>query len=223
MKRLLKEVYEELILVLKGRTLDTLIPPILFAIALGIFGLEIALIIAVSIALIILGFRAYKKEEIKYAFFGVIAVSIAALFSYLNQNPVTYFIPDIIGSGLSVVIAVFSLIIKKPMAAYLSHLTRGWPLDWFWRDDVRPAYKEVTYLWLLYFIFRTALETTIYLTGNVNQFVWVNTLLGFPLLISILTISYIYGIWRLRKLGGPGVDEYISGQEPPYKGQTRGF
>ena len=223
MKRLLKEIAEELVLVLKGRTLDTLIPPILFAITLGIFNLEIALIISVLLALIILGFRVFKKEEKKYAFFGVVAVSVAALFSYLNQNPVTYFIPDIIGSAVSVMIAIVSLMIRKPMAAYLSHLTRGWPLEWFWRDDVRPAYKEVTYLWLFYFVFRTVLETTIYLTGNVNQFVWVNTLLGFPLLISILTISYIYGIWRLRKLGGPGVDEYISGQEPPYKGQTRGF
>ena len=223
MKKLLKEVSEELRLVLKGRTLDTLIPPILFAMILSIFNLEIALIVSVSLSVIILGIRIYKKDEIKYALFGVLAISIAVFFSYLNQSPVDYFIPDIIGSALSVIIAAISLVIRKPMAAYLSHLTRGWPLDWFWRDDVRPAYMEVTYLWFAYFIFRTILESAIYLTGNVGRFVLVNTLLGFPLLILILTISYIYGIYRLKKLGGPGVDEYILGKEAPYKGQTRGF
>lgn len=223
MSRLLKEVYEELILVLKGKTLDTLLPPILFGITLEIFSLDIALIASFSFAVFLFVFRMYKKEEKKYAGFGIIAVTIAALFSYLNQNPLTYFIPDILVSGISVIIAIISLIVKKPLAAYLSHLSRGWPLEWFWRNDIRPAYFEVTFLWLAYFLFRSILETTIYLSGNVNQFVWANTVLGFPLLISVLTISYIYGIWRLKNLKGPGVDEFILKKEPPYRGQRRGF
>ncbi len=28
--------------------------------------------------------------------------------------------------------ALFSLILNKPMAAWVSHLSRGWPLEWFW-------------------------------------------------------------------------------------------
>ena len=223
MKRIVKEIFQELKLVLKGKTLDTLLPPILFALTLNLFDLEIALIAAVVLALIILSIRIYKKEEVKYAIFGFIAIVFAAGFSYISKNAVNYFIPDIIGSALSVLATLVTLIIGKPLAAYVSHLTRGWPLAWFWRDDVKPAYRHVTYLWLLYFLFRTVLETTIYLTGNVNQFVWVNTLLGIPLLILVLTVSYIYGIWKLRKLGGPGSDEFMEGKEPPYKGQTRGF
>jgi hypothetical protein len=39
----------------------------------------------------------------------------------------------------------------------------------------------------------------------------------------VLAVSYVYGIWRLRKLGGPGVEEFESGKEPPWDGQTRGF
>ncbi len=223
MKKLFKEIYEELLLVLKGKTLDTLLPPVIFAITLGVFNLEVALITAIVIALVVMVLRIIKKESKKYAFFGLIGVSVAALFSYLNQNPATYFIPDILGSALSAIFAIITLIMKKPLAAYASHLTRGWPLAWFWRDDVRPAYKEVTYLWLVYFMFRTTLELTIYLTGTVNDFVWINTLLGFPILILVLTLSYVYGIWRLRKLKGPGVDEFIENKEAPYKGQTRGF
>ena len=86
-----------------------------------------------------------------------------------------------------------------------------------------PAYREVTWFWLLYFFMRTAVETTLFIRGSVDDFVWFNTFVGFPLLITVLTISYIYGIWRLRKLGGPGVEEFIDNKEPPFKGQTRGF
>lgn len=48
-------------------------------------------------------------------------------------------------------------------------------------------------------------------------------LLGWPVTIVVLVLSYVYGIWRLRKLRGPGVDEFITGKQPPYRGQTRGF
>ncbi len=78
-------------------------------------------------------------------------------------------------------------------------------------------------MWLLYFLLRTTVETIFFINNAVENFVWFNTLIGFPLLIGVLTISYIYGIWRLRRLGGPGVDEFIDQKEPPYKGQTRGF
>ncbi|QWB95716.1 DUF3159 domain-containing protein [Mycoplasmatota bacterium] len=223
MRQILKDIYSELILVLKGKTLDTLIPPILFAITLSLFDLNIALIVGLFFSSILFMVRFIKKDKKRYAIFGFLGVGIAAIFSYLNQSAITYFIPDVLGSGISLLVAIVSFIMRKPLAAYVSHITRGWPIDWFLRDDVRPAYQEVTLIWMIYFLFRTVLETTIYLTGSVNQFVWVNTLLGLPLLIFILTVSYVYGIWRLRTLKGPGVDEYINKKEPPYKGQTKGF
>ncbi|MBU1143955.1 MAG: DUF3159 domain-containing protein, partial [Firmicutes bacterium] len=110
-----------------------------------------------------------------------------------------------------------------PLAAYVSHLTRGWPLAWFWRKDVLPAYREVTWFWLFYFVIRTSVETILFLSDSIDQLVWFNTFIGFPLLIAILTVSYIYGMWRLHQLKGPGVDEFIEEKEPPFRGQTRGF
>jgi len=41
--------------------------------------------------------------------------------------------------------------------------------------------------------------------------------------IVILIISYLYGIWRLKKLGGPSVEEFLSNQPAPWKGQKKGF
>ncbi len=223
MKRLAKEIYQELILVLKGKTLDTLLPPIVFILSLNWFDLSIAIIISLSLSVLLWLYRALKHDNQKYAIFGLLAVSIASIFALLNNNPSTYFIPDILGSGLTFIIALLSLIFNKPLAAYVSHFTRGWPLEWFWRKDVIPAYKEVTWLWLFYFMLRTVVETVLFLSNSIDQLVWFNTFIGFPLLIFVLTVSYIYGIWRLRKLNGPGVDEFIENKEPPYKGQTRGF
>jgi len=223
MKKLIKEIYEELISVFKGKTLDTLLPPIIFIISLNRLGLEIAIIISITLSVILLLYRAIKRDHQKYAIFGLFAVIVASLFAYLNNDPRTYFIPDILGSGVLLLLTIYSLIIKRPLAAYASHITRGWPLAWFWRKDVLPAYQEVTWLWLFYFTLRTTLEIFLFLRGSVDELFWFNTFVGLPLLFGVLTVSYIYGIWRLHRLNGPGVEEFIAQKDPPYKGQTRGF
>ena len=223
MKKLFKEIVQELVLVLKGKTLDTLLPPLVFILTLNLFTLNIAIIVSVALSVLLWVFRMIKHDNQKYAIFGLLAVIIASLFAYLNNNPSTYFLPDILGSGLILLITVYSLIVNKPLAAYVSHFTRGWPLAWFWRKDVLPAYREVTWFWLIYFVMRTLVETILFLNDSIEQLVWFNTIIGFPLLIAILTISYVYGMWRLHQLKGPGVDEFIEGKEAPFKGQTRGF
>lgn len=116
-----------------------------------------------------------------------------------------------------------SLMIGKPVAAWLSHLTRGWPLEWFWRADVKPAYREVTWIWALLIAARLGIQVYLFQRGDAAALAWANTLLGWPVTIAVLVLSYIYGIWRLRSLGGPGVHEFRAGKNPPWEGQTRGF
>ena len=48
-------------------------------------------------------------------------------------------------------------------------------------------------------------------------------LTGWPATIILLIISYLYGVWRLQKLGGPSILEFKNGTEPPWEGQKRGF
>jgi hypothetical protein len=221
--KLFKEILNELVTVLKGKTLDTLIPPIIFIVSLNFLNLNLSLLSALSFSLLIYIFRLIKKETGKYALFGMVGILFASVFAYINQNATNYFISDMISNVLIVVVSVVSLIIKRPLAAYASHLTRGWPVAWFLRDDVKPAYKEVTIFWAIVFFIRAIVEFRLYLDDNISALFLLNTLVGFPLLIIVLTISYIYGIWRLRNLKGPGVDEFISKKEPPYRGQTKGF
>ena len=58
---------------------------------------------------------------------------------------------------------------------------------------------------------------------NSFQLTWINILLGWPFTILILILSYLYGLWHLQNLGGPGVQEYQNDKKPPWEGQKRGF
>lgn len=216
------EIIEELKTVLSSKTIDAILPPLFFVIINRIVSLDAAAITAISVALIIGIIRLVKKQPWKYALGGLFLVSLASGLSYITKSAASYFIPAIISSSVLIIIALGSLVIKKPLAAWASHITRGWPIEWFWRDDVKPAYREVTWYWTAFLLMRLIIQITIYRLGESNL-AWANILLGWPFTIIVLIISYIYGIWRLRNLGGPGVHEYQEDKEPPWEGQKRGF
>ena len=218
-----QEIWEELKSVLSGKTFDALLPPIIYAVVNAIFGLVPAVIAADGVAVLLGILRILRKQAWQYALGGLVAVGLAAGLALITRNAANFFIPAIISSSLLLLLVLGSLLISKPLAAWASHLTRGWPLDWFWRSDVKPAYREVTWLWLVFIAGRLFIQVWLFRQGQTGQLAWANTLLGWPVTILVLVVSYIYGIWRLRKLGGPGVEEYKAGKEPPWKGQTRGF
>jgi hypothetical protein len=218
-----KEVLEELTSVLSGKTLDAIVPPLVFVIVNSMFGLTYAIIIALILSSTVGIYRLIRKQSGIYALGGSLGILLAGGFAFLADNASNYFLPGIITNAFVLLLSIVTLIIDKPLAAYASHLTRGWKLDWFWRKDVKPAYREVTIMWSLFFMIRTIIQVTLFLSDNVDALVWANTLMGLPVTVAVLVLSYIYGIWRLRKLKGPGIDEYLENKTAPFRGQTRGF
>jgi uncharacterized membrane protein len=219
----LKDLLSEIKLIFTGKTLDAIIPPLIFVIINGYLGLSIAIIVSLVIALIFFIYRVVSKQSFSYALFGLVGILLAGGFAFVANNATNFFLPDIITNGFILVLSIGSLIINKPIAAYLSHLTRGWTLNWFWREDILPAYREVTYMWTAFFLIRTIIQVVLFIGNDVNALLWTSTIMGLPATFLILTISYVYGIWRLKQLGGPGIDEFDANKKPPYRGQNRGF
>ena len=218
-----KEIREELKSVLSGSTFDAILPPIAYAVCNALFGLTTAVLMALGLAVLFTIFRVVRKQPWQYALVGMLGVGFAAGLALLTRSAVSYFIPAIIGSAVLALIGLISNLIGKPLAAWVSHLTRGWPPDWFWRVDVKPAYTSVTWIWVLFFVVRLGIQLLLYQREEAGALAWVNTLLGWPVTVAVLILSYIYGIWRLHRLQGPGVHEFKAGKEPPWEGQTRGF
>ena len=78
-------------------------------------------------------------------------------------------------------------------------------------------------MWTVFIAARLIAEYLLYQQGNVSLLGWANVLLGWPVTIIVLVISYLYGSWRLKKLGGPSVEEFSSHQPAPWRGQMKGF
>jgi hypothetical protein len=222
----IKELQDELKTVFAGRgvkILDIVVPLLIFLVINPYLGMVPALGAAIGSAVIFFLIRVFNKENLYYALSGLLAVLIAAGFALLSDSDVGFFIPGLISGAVTVLLCLLSILIKRPLAALSSHITRRWPLSWYWHPRVRPAYSEVTLFWGVGFAARLGLEYWLYLEGAAYSLGLIRTLLGWPYTILLLIISYLYGVWRLGKLAGPSVDEFSAGKAQPWDGQKRGF
>jgi hypothetical protein len=221
----LDEIWQELRTVFSGRStlFDSIIPPIVFLGLNNLFGSQVAIYASIVTVGLIGGFRILHRQSFWGVLGGLATTLIAVGLTYWSGRQETYYLPGMVNSVVMILLFVISLLIKHPLAAYTSHLVRRWPLDWYWQPNVRPAYSEVTMLWIIMFSLRLALQYWLFIQGETYSLAWLEIFQGWPYLILILIGSYIYGIWRLQRLGGPSVEEWVNQTPPPWKGQQRGF
>lgn len=203
--------------------LDTILPPVLFLLLNGLAGFTAAMVGALGLSVVIAVLRLRRGQSLLYALAGLGSVGLAVAFALLLGRSEGFFLPGIVNGGLTVALAFVSLLIRKPMVAWTSYLARRWPLDWYWHDQVRPAYSEVTVVWLIYFSAKLFWQVTLYQSNAADELAIVNTLTGWPATIALLVFSYLYGTRRLAQLRGPSVDEFRVGAPAPWSGQRRGF
>jgi hypothetical protein len=219
------ELWQEFRVVFSGKnnTIDTILPPIVFALVDLFAGLAAASLSALGLAVFLSVFRLVRGESWMYAISGLVLTALAAGLVWFTQSAVSFFLPALITSGITLAAMLISIWAGKPLAAWSSHLTRAWPRDWYWLPNIRPAYIEVTWMWSVFIAARLAAQYYLYQQGDTILLGWVNGVLDWPAMIVVLAGSYIYGLWRLARLGGPSVEEYTTGQPAPWKGQKKGF
>lgn len=206
-----------------SKWLDSLLPPIVFVILNALSGLMLALVAAFGVALLIGIYRLYQRQAWNYALGGIGGVVLAGLIAWFIGSAEGYFLPGIITGGLTALLCVISVLVRRPLVAWTSYLTRRWPLDWYWHPKVLPAYSEVTFIWAIFFALRTFIQFELFQQQAAEILGIVQLLSGWPALIILLIVSYLYGMWRLQNLGGPSVEEYKTGKASPWQSQRRGF
>lgn len=220
---MLKDLYFEIKEFLKGQTFDAILPPIIFAVTYTRYNIVVSIISGLFLVFILGLIRLLKGQKIRYALLGLLGILLASALVYISNNANNYFLPKLLSSFLLSISILISLFIRRPIAIYTSHLSRNWPIKWYLRKDVKPAYLEVTIMWLIFASIRSLFLFNLYVYGQVVQVAWMNLILGFPFTLFVLSLSYLYGIWRLSKLKGPSVNEFIEDSPKPWHGQKKGF
>jgi hypothetical protein len=219
-----QELLDEFRLVLgNGGLIDAILPPVIFLLVNGLFGFQAAMWTSLGLAVLIAALRLLRGQTLLYALAGIGSVGLAIAIVWFLGREEGYFLPNLVSGGMTFTLALVSLFIRRPLVAWTSFIARRWPLEWYWHPRVRPAYSEVTIAWTVFFALRSVWQTSLFQAQAATQLAFVNALLGWPALIVLLVLSYLYGSWRLANLKGPSVEEFKKQTPPPWQGQARGF
>ena len=220
-----REVLEELRGVLAGRSalVDTLIPPAVFLGVVPLGGLVWAASAAFGLAAVLGVWRVARGASPWYAALGLAGAALAAGAVALAGRAEGLVLPDVLIGVLSALACLLSVLARRPLVALTSRLVRRWPAGWYRHPAVAPAYALTTLAWAVFFAARALAQVLLAGTGTTAGLAVAAIALGWPATLVLLVGTYLYGLWRLRGLGGPSVEEWSGGAPPPWRGQRRGF
>lgn len=221
----LDELLGELKQLVSGRpgVVDGVLSPVVFVSVNSFAGVGPAAVAGAAIALLIVGWRLVRGRAASYAVGGLVGTALAIALALRSGDARDYFLPGLVSGVVTTAAALGSIVVRRPLAAWASWVSRGWNLDWYWHPQVRPAYTTATWLWVGFFGARTAIQAWLYVTEQTTTLGAVRVVTGWPGLLALLVGTYLVGRGRLESLGGPSVEEFESGTPPPWEGQTTGF
>lgn len=221
----LRELIEEFRAVMAGRggLVATSLPPVAFFVVNALAGFTPAVYASLGSAVVVGALRLAKGQPLTGALGGLGGAVLAIATARVLDRAGAYVLPGFVTGLLTSVVCLVSVLVRRPMVAWTSHLVRRWPWEWYWHPQVRPAYSEVTLAWAAFFALKAALQFILLRTASPSALAVVSVIMGWPATIVLLAASYLYGLWRLGQLQGPSVEEFEAGVEPPWTGQQRGF
>jgi hypothetical protein len=220
-----REVIDEFrsVVLSRGRILDVILPPLVFLGVKSLAGDQWAMAASLLIGGSLVLLRTLRREPTVLAFLGLSGSLLAFLAARWLQRAELFFLPDIVTNVALAVICFITAALRRPMVAWTSHVVRRWPRGWYWHPRVLPAYTEVTLAWGLFFLLQAGIQWALFLRKDVILIAASSLLNGWPATALLLILTYLYGTWRLPRLAGPSVAEFVDGLPEPWSSQRRGF
>jgi hypothetical protein len=179
----------------KKGLIDSGLPSVIFLIIFNIkHDLQLAIWAAILVSLVLTILRLAKKDTIQHSISGIVGVLICAYFANRSGQASDFYIPKLLtnlGYG----------------SAYLIGNILGWPIlglvlgpllgeNFEWRNDPvrKKMYIRASWIWVVMFFARIAIQYPIYRSGNVTLLGSVNLAMGYPLFFAAA-----YGSWRIIK------------------------
>ena len=179
---------------------DSVIAPIFFVVSANFLELNQAIYSTAALLSAIVFYRVFKKQNLKYVFYGFIGSLIAGTIAFVG---------------------ILSIIVGRPFTIYSSKAFRNWPKEWYLHKKVKPAYTLVAIIWTFYLLIKAGLQ--IYFYNNPEILIVIKLATSNQSTLILLVVTYIVGQKRLQKLNGPSVDEFINNTPEPWTSQQKGF
>ncbi len=170
--------------------LDTGIPAVIFVVVNAVTSLTPAIYAAVGFGVLLVAFRLIRRQPVQQAFAGFIGIGIAAFVAHRTHSAKGFFLPGILSQAALTVVAVVSLVIRKPYIGYVMGAIDTRFAHWRESPKLLRAMNQATMIWGFVFLLRAVVQGLLYLADRPGWLAAVQLAQGWPLFAAALTATY---------------------------------
>jgi hypothetical protein len=170
--------------------LDTGIPAVVFVIVNAATSLTPAIFAALGFGVLLLAIRLVRRQPIQQALAGFIGIGIAAFVAHRTHSAKGFFLPGILSQAALTIVAIVSLVIRKPYIGYVMGAIDARFAHWRESPRLLRAMNQATLIWGFVFLFRTVVQGLLYLANRPGWLAAVQLAQGWPLFAAALAATY---------------------------------
>jgi hypothetical protein len=180
-------------------TIITAIPPIVFVVVNAIAGLRWAIGAAVGSAVLLAGYRVFRRQSIQQAANGLFAVIVAAVIAARTGQARGYFLVGIWASFAYAAVFAVSAVVRRPIVGVLWEYLDPTPLPdgvtWRHERTLLRAYDLATLCATAIFAARAVVQQALFNENRTGWLAVARIAMGYPLTI----VAIGFGFWVVRR------------------------
>ena len=145
-----------------------------------------AVIVGVTIAVI----RIIRKDSLQQVIAGLIGVGIAAGFSAMTGKAENFFLPGLLTNAAYGTAFLISILVGWPLFGVFLGFFTGSGTKWRTVTQYRRAAAAATWIWVVMFFLRLAVQLPLYLAGAIGALGVMKVVMGWPLFLASAYFTY---------------------------------
>lgn len=185
---------------------ETILPGLAFLVIYTVTkDLVWAVLAPFAVAVLFIAVRIIQRQPVTPAISGAVGIGLSAGLALLTGNVSNNFVLGFVINGVAVLAITISLLARRPLVGVVIGLLTG---DEHWRHDpakLRIAYVT-TFLWLTLSALRLAVQLPLYLADLPDALAATKLLMGVPLYLGLLWVTWMLVRTAWRPADEPGAD-----------------
>ena len=145
--------------------------------------------------------RLIRREPLQQVAAGFAGVAISAAFSAWTGRAQDFFLPGFITNIAYGLAFLISILIRWPLLGVVIGYLTGDGTAWRRDPGLRRTYAAASWIWVLLFLGRLAVQVPLYLAGAVAALGVVKIVMGWPLFLAAAYFTYrlLAPVWRAKR------------------------
>jgi Protein of unknown function (DUF3159) len=182
---------------------ESSIPVVVFVLANVIGGwlhladkLKVAVVVAVTTALVIAVFRFTRKQPIRHSINGLFGIALGAWLALRSGDERDFYLPGIllaVGYGVAL---IASVLVKRPLVGWIwSVVMAGGSSQWRSEPKLVRTFGWLTILWAAIYLVKAGIQAALYTADMATMLGVVRIVLGYPPYLLLLAVT----VWAVRR------------------------